>query len=133
MSSCEKFELHAIGFGPSLRDFEILQQLAQWGNGGFQLASLDFGRLRQAFTSVSQSITTTRIRSSGYVISPERRRERTVRFGQPFDWGSGHRPGKGVVMECIRSEYAWDPQAQSLTTGASTRTYIVRRQKPHAQ
>eukprot|EP00929_Paragymnodinium_shiwhaense_P096690 TRINITY_DN58383_c0_g1_i1.p1 TRINITY_DN58383_c0_g1~~TRINITY_DN58383_c0_g1_i1.p1 ORF type:complete len:751 (-),score=71.20 TRINITY_DN58383_c0_g1_i1:357-2609(-) len=134
MSKDGPLELHTVGFGFHLQDFEVLQQLAQLGRGGFQLADLDAAKLRRAFTSVSQSITTTRIRSSGYAVPRERRKERAVRFGHPFPWRSGTRPGLNntVIMPCSRRSYKWDAARADVTRVEEVPTCVRRRPKPHA-
>eukprot|EP00397_Hematodinium_sp_SG-2012_P006135 GEMP01006163.1.p1 GENE.GEMP01006163.1~~GEMP01006163.1.p1 ORF type:complete len:760 (+),score=164.36 GEMP01006163.1:908-3187(+) len=120
-------EIHCIGFGPSALDFEVLQQISQFGRGTTQIADLDVSALRRGFTSISTSIITTR--TSTYNLS-KNLTTRSISFAPPPR--NGH-AAKAVWLACKRVQYSWDPTTGDVRIDEEITVEVSRGALPYAQ
>mmetsp|Transcript_38581 Transcript_38581/g.111469 ORF Transcript_38581/g.111469 Transcript_38581/m.111469 type:complete len:1344 (+) Transcript_38581:26-4057(+) len=140
LPTSKELEVHTVGFGPDLNDFEVLQQMAHLGRGGFQVASLDQDQLRCAFTSIAASLTSTRLRSTSTgtgvaacvgtgVAGGSQRRD--LAFTSPMK--PTEKCLNGLKLDCMRKMYVWDAASISLRLEQQVRTSTVRRKQPHTK
>ena len=75
------FEVHAVGFGSEVTDWDNLRPLAEVTGGTFQASSFDQLELRQAFTSITATITADRSSLGAVGLAPLRAAAMEI----PFD------------------------------------------------
>ncbi|CAK0882764.1 unnamed protein product [Prorocentrum cordatum] len=121
LASVSGLRVHAIGFGDSLTSFDYLQQLASIGSGTFVPSALSLGALKQAFSSITSTITSTKSSSSVFSFKDVgsqirsadedgsaqgcRRHLRQVTFELPNQYTFSK---DSVTFTCVRSLFKFD-------------------------